>query len=229
MFKKYFKNLYNNANEYNKKNILSLLKSEHGLKLCDLGCDDGKWTIELVKTIKAKEIFGIEIVKKQAEKAMRLGVKVKIADLNNSLPFEDNFFDVVHANQVIEHLCDTDRFITEIYRILKIGGVAIISTENIASWHNIFALLFGWQPFSSANISSKSIGNPLAIWRGQESDKLSWQHHRIFSYKGLKEVFENKGFVVEKILGAGYHPLPAFFGNLDKRHSHFITIKARKI
>ncbi|GAH59980.1 unnamed protein product, partial [marine sediment metagenome] len=55
------------------------------------------------------------------------------------------------------------------------------------------------------------------------------QHHRIFSYRGLKEVFENKGFVIEKVLGAGYYPLPPLFVNLDKRHSHFITIKARKI
>lgn len=229
MLKNIFKRLFNNAFEYNKRNILELLKSEQAKNLCDLGCDDGLRTIELAKKTKIKEVFGVEVDESQAKKALERGVKVEISDLNNSLPFSNGFFDIVHANQVIEHLYDTDKFVEEIHRVLKKGGVAIISTENLASWHNIFALLFGWQPFSSTNISSKSIGNPLAIWTGRQDDRSSWQHHRIFSYRGLKELFEDKGFVVEKILGAGYYPWPAFFGNLDKRHCHFMTFKIKKI
>lgn len=36
------------------------------------------------------------------------------------------------------------------------------------------------------------------------------------------EIFE------EKILGAGYYPLPNFFSKVDPRHSAFLTIKIRK-
>jgi len=92
MVKRYFKYIYNSAFEHNKRNILKLLESEHGSRLCDLGCDDGEWTIKLAKTVKAKEVFGLEIVRSQAEKAMKRGIKVKIGDLNNSLPFSDSFF-----------------------------------------------------------------------------------------------------------------------------------------
>lgn len=107
----------------------------------------------------------------------------------------------------------------------------MISTENLASWHNILSLLFGWQPFSLGNISSYKlgIGNPLALHRGENLSFSSWQHIRVFAYQGLKEIFEIKGFKVEKILGAGYYPLPNLMAKLDPRHAAFLTIKARKI
>ena len=73
------------------------------------------------------------------------------------------------------------------------------------------------------------IGNPLALHRGENLSFSSWQHIRVFAYQGLKEIFENKGFKVEKILGAGYYPLPNFFAKLDPRHSAFLTIKGRKV
>jgi len=43
-----------------------------------------------------------------------------------------------------------------------------------------------------------------------------------------KEIFEIKGFKVEKILGSGYYPLPNLFAKLDPKHSAFLTIKVRK-
>jgi SAM-dependent methyltransferase len=138
---------------------------------------------------------------------------------------------VFHANQVIEHLFNTGKFLTEIYRILRKGGYAIISTENLASWHNIFALLFGWQPFSLTNISESTlgIGNPLALHRQKKIAFSSWLHIRILAYRGLKELFEVSGFKVEKILGAGYYPLPSQFAAIDAKHSAFLTAKIRKI
>jgi hypothetical protein len=30
---------------------------------------------------------------------------------------------------------------------------SLVSTENLASWHNVAALIAGWQPFSLANVS----------------------------------------------------------------------------
>lgn len=85
--------------------------------------------------------------------------------MNKGIALENESIDVVFSNQVIEHLYETDKFISEIYRILKPGGYAVISTENLSSWHNIFALILGWQPFSLSNISSlrSSIGNPFGL------------------------------------------------------------------
>ena len=126
---------------------------------------------------------------------------------------------------------NSDNFLSELHRILKVGGYAVISTENASSWCNIFASLLGWQIFSLTNFSQRAqgIGNPLAIHKGDNNHFDSWNHVRIYNIRGLKEYFEIFDFKVEAIRGAGYFPLPAFLGNIDKMHSHFMTFKVRKI
>ena len=47
------------------------------------------------------------------------------------VPFEDNSFDTIVSFQVIEHIKDDHSFIEEIYRVLKPGGKALITTPNI--------------------------------------------------------------------------------------------------
>jgi ubiquinone/menaquinone biosynthesis C-methylase UbiE len=219
------------AYELNKANILSLFKEDRNSRLIDLGCDDGVWALEIAKKIGTDDISGIEIIESKAEIAQNSGIKVKISDLNLKFPFEDNLFDAVHCNQVIEHVKDTDLFVSELYRILKPGGYAVISTENLASWHNIGALVFGYMPFSLVNTTYKTaaLGNPLAPHNNQDFwESSSWQHVRVFTTKGLKHLFELFGFKVEQIYGAGYYPLGNYFAGLDPWHSAFISFKIRK-
>ncbi|RYG73772.1 methyltransferase domain-containing protein, partial [bacterium] len=45
--------------------------------------------------------------------------------------FRDDLFDTVTAFQVIEHIDDDELFMKEIYRVLKPGGKAILTTPNI--------------------------------------------------------------------------------------------------
>lgn len=230
MIQAFFSRIFDKSFAENQRNIVRLLERlPEGGTLCDLGCDDGVWTTAITKAARSAEVLGYEVVESRAAEAERRGIKVAVGDLNARLLLADNTFDIVHANQVIEHLYDTDHFVREIHRILKVDGIAIVSTENLASWHNIGALLFGWQPFSSTNISAQSIGNPLSAWRGRGEHPLtSWQHQRLFSYRGLKELFINNGFRVERIVGAGYYPFPSSWGRMEPRHAHFITIAARK-
>jgi ubiquinone/menaquinone biosynthesis C-methylase UbiE len=65
------------------------------------------------------------------------------------LPYEDGSVDIACSLEVIEHVEDQFAFTRELYRILKPGGVAIISTPNILNlnsrWRNLhsgFATLF---------------------------------------------------------------------------------------
>lgn len=65
------------------------------------------------------------------------GVDV-VADLNKRLPFDDASFDVVHANQVLEHVADLIPLIHEIHRILKPGGLLVAHTPYFrAAWAHI--------------------------------------------------------------------------------------------
>jgi SAM-dependent methyltransferase len=233
MLKKYFIKLIENAIKQNETNILKLSESNSKCKMLDLGCDDGTWTEKIASKIRTKNISGVEVVKERGRLAEKRGIVTYPYDLNQVLKFSDKSFDFVHANQVIEHLYDTDTFVSEIYRILKPNGYTIVSTENLASLHNIFALSLGFQPFSMSNYSSKgNIGNPFALWnntKGHFSDIKAWQHNRLFSYFGLKDLFVKHGFKVEAICTAGFYPFPGVLSRLDPIHGHWITIKARKV
>lgn len=70
-----------------------------------------------------------------------------VSDLNKKFPLKDKLFDTVVSMDVIEHLYDIDNFLSEIYRVLKVGGKVIISTPNTTSWKNRLILLFGRNPF----------------------------------------------------------------------------------
>jgi len=229
--KKLLEKIYTNAVNLNYKNILGLFKINKKAQFLDLGCDDGTFTMKIAKKINTTKVYGVEIVKERIAMAQKKGIRVEKFDLNNRFHFENNFFDVIHANQVIEHLYNSDSFISEIFRILKPDGYAIISTENASSWCNIFASIMGWQIFSLTNFSSKKqgIGNPFSLHRNADVYLDSWNHIRIYNIRGLKEYFEAFGFKIKAISGAGYFPLPGFIGNIDKTHCHFMTFKIRKI
>lgn len=232
MIKKYLVKMYAKVREQNGKKIIKMLEANQNATLLDLGCDDGAWTIQLAKKINTKIIYGVEVVDSRIIKSQEKGIIITKTDLNSILPYANNYFDVIHANQVIEHLHNTDNFIDEIYRILKPGGYAIISTENLSSWHNIFALIMGWQPFSMSNFSKKgNIGNPFSLWKNMASENsalTSWQHNRLFSYYGLKDLFEKFNFKAEKIQTSGYYPLFSWFSHIDPIHGHYIVYKIRK-
>jgi len=229
--KNYLQKLYEKAVNFNHKNIFNLLEKNSNAKFLDLGCDDGVLTMKMANKTGTKNVYGVEIVDERIKLSEQNGIQVKKFDLNRKFDFENNYFDVVIANQVIEHIYNSDNFISEIYRILKPKGYAIISTENASSWCNIFASIMGWQIFSLTNFSSKKrgIGNPFAIHRKDAPGISSWNHIRIYNIRGLKEYFEAFGFKVEKIKGSGYFPLSAELGNIDKTHCHFMTFKIKKI
>lgn len=83
------------------------------------------------------------------------------ADLNDvrlKLPREDNFYDVVICTEVLEHLCSGSALITELARVLKPTGYAMVSVPNIVSLGNRIKWLFGGVPFMAA---SGDCGTPL--------------------------------------------------------------------
>jgi len=215
----------------NRSNFLHLLENGNSAKLLDLGCGPGEFTAKCAERIGTSDVYGVEIDDESIDKAESRGVKCIRADLNNRLPIDSGCFDVVISNQVLEHLVNCDIFIEEIQRILKPGGYAVVSTENLSSWHNIFALVLGYRPFSQS-YSTKFFGNPLSTHDEEEQSDLG-THIRVFAYKPFKDVFELDGFKVESLLGAGYYPMPSKFlmrlmSKMDPRHAHFMTIKVRK-
>lgn len=178
------------------------------------------------------QVHGLEIVPERADVARSRGFDVRIGDLEEWWPFDDGSFDVVHANQVIEHLMRLDHFAEQIRRVLRPGGYAVIATENLASWHNVAAVALGYQPFSSSNISRlRPIGNRFALHAGEIPAGESWQHVHVLTLTALRDFFVAHGFAVDQAWGTGYHPFPSVIARplatVDPRHAHFIGIRAR--
>lgn len=199
--------------------------------LVDLGCGSGVVTARIAAGITIGRIVGVEFDPHNCGLFRERGFEAVEANLESRLPLADEMADVVITTQVIEHLADTDGFLREIKRILAPNGLAVVATENLASWHNVVALTFGFQPFSSINYSDTvyPLGNPASIHAGETSPitNVGMLHRRIFTTRALRELLQAHGFDVCRIVGSGYYPLPASLGRINPSHAHFITAIAR--
>jgi SAM-dependent methyltransferase len=204
----YLERVFHATEEVNRRAILAAAEPRPGSVLADLGCGDGAFTERLARRTRAGRVVGVEIIPHLASEAQGRGVEVHRADLGERLPFEDASIDVVHSNQVIEHLASTDLFMREIRRVLRPGGYAIVSTNNLASLHNVISLLAGWQP-TPCHVSDEQIGvgNPRNVHAGAPG-AAGQMHLRIFTGRALAELARLHGLRVELARTAGFYPLP---------------------
>jgi SAM-dependent methyltransferase len=76
--------------------------------------------------ISIKSGFFIDISKKATKNLKRLGANARIADAT-ALPFENGFFDLVVAMEVLEHIENDKKALLEIVRVLKPSGNFLFS------------------------------------------------------------------------------------------------------
>ena len=192
----------------------------------------GKLTRRLADKIGTSSISGVEVLPEAAQAARARNIQTVEADLNGPIPLPSGSFDVVHANQVIEHLYDTDVFASEIRRLLSPQGYAVISTNNLASAHNILSLIFGRQP-PPAHVSGQAIvGNAFNPLEGGMHENTAMAHLRIFSYVALRDFLRFHGLRCEQYRTVGFYPLPIPIARVATRllpvYGAFLTCRVRR-
>lgn len=98
--------------------------------------------------------FGIEPWEEARDKTAALAglleVPIDIAGgVAEKIPFQSSIFDLVHADSVMEHVIDIDAVVSEVFRVLKPGGIFWFhSTNALCPVQNEIEKfpLFGWYP-----------------------------------------------------------------------------------
>lgn len=154
--------------------VLPLL--EPGIRVADIGAGEGFFSQLLGEHVKSK--LGLE----PAEVITACDIFpeyfrypdvscLKISP-DGRLPYDDESIDVACSLEVIEHVEDQFAFTRELHRILRPGGLAIISTPNVLNlnsrWRNMhsgFATLFDPLLLSSADpVHTSGHINPVSYY-----------------------------------------------------------------
>jgi SAM-dependent methyltransferase len=122
-------------------------KKNKSLKLLDIGCDDGVFSSSFMAL--GYDVSGIDIRKKEVILAKKRGIKAVVGNAEHRFPFNNNAFDAAYSGDIIEHLYDTDYFLSEVSRVLKPGALFVVTTPNLASLSNRIRLLLGKLPIGS--------------------------------------------------------------------------------
>lgn len=114
--------------------------------------------------------------------------------------------------------------------MLKPSGYAVLSTNNLASWHNVAALVIGWQPLPCHVSDEAVVGNPLAMEETRYGERIH-RHLRIFTGRALCALAAHHGLLLERALGSGYYPLgiraSRAMARLDPTHSVYLVHRYR--
>jgi ubiquinone/menaquinone biosynthesis C-methylase UbiE len=114
----------------------------------DIGCGDGERTIRIAKYygVPMTEVYGLDYDHELILSCRKL-FNAKRVDLErDQIPHDDNTFDLVICNQVLEHLKDYKKTIYEAIRVTKHQGYIVLGIPNLAHLINRIYLLFGIQP-----------------------------------------------------------------------------------
>jgi SAM-dependent methyltransferase len=151
-------------------------------RVLDLGCGAGELTGALADA--GAEVVGVEVAEAALRRARGAhpGLRFELAPVDGPLPLPDTAFDVVWSSEVIEHVADTARWLSEVRRVLAPAGRLLLTTPS----HGRLRLAIG-----GIDRYSEPLGD----------------HLHLYSARSLRGVLAEFGFDVVQVRGAGGPPL----------------------
>ena len=163
-----------------RKEMLVFLPNEYSSVL-DIGCNVGNFRQFLSQSC---EYWGVEPSKEAAEIAQTKMDKV-LVDFYDKVADEipDNYFDLIIANDVIEHLEDPWNFLRSVKKKMKANASAVFSIPNVRYYGNLKELLY------------------KKDWEYKDEGILDITHLRFFTQKSIIRLLNETGFEIETIQG----------------------------
>lgn len=147
----------------------------------EIGCGRGGFKKSLDQNT---ELWGVEPNESAAKQAEFKGYKVLVGlyeEVAHKCP--DDYFDLIVCNDVIEHMVDHEKFLTEIKGKMKSTGCLVGSIPNIRYYPVLFDLLF------------------KKDWQYTEIGVLDKTHLRFFTEKSLIRTFESTDYTIQLLKG----------------------------
>ena len=204
------------------------LQLPDNIHILDAGCGPGEMVLELSKY--NWSVWGIDIaenmiaiakekINRDSDKSGR--IHLSIGDIEK-LEFSDNFFDLIICAGVVEYLDDDRKWLKEIVRVLKPGGVLIINITNKYSIKNWSAAIIERMKRNKTLFSAMEFVKRKILKKG----KLHYFpfRPRLHSPNKFDKLLNKNGFQKLSHNYFSFSILPAPFDTLFG----FITIPIRK-
>jgi 2-polyprenyl-3-methyl-5-hydroxy-6-metoxy-1,4-benzoquinol methylase len=139
-----------------------------GDRVLDLGCGQGDLTAVLAEI--GAHASGVDVAEAALARARRRHPQLSfdLAPIDGPLPLADGGFDVVWASEVIEHVADTARWLSEVRRVLAPAGRLLVTTPN----HERLALALG-----GIERYSEPLGDHLHLYSARSLRDLLREFH----------------------------------------------------
>jgi SAM-dependent methyltransferase len=115
---------------YEQPSLRALLPPVAGRRVLDAGCGAGRASEWLVE--QGAEVVGIDASPEMLRRARERvpAASFALADFSEPLAFENGSFDVAVAGLVMHYLRDWVPTLRELYRVLRPGGIFVLSTHH---------------------------------------------------------------------------------------------------
>ena len=163
--------------------LIKLLPNNPNNKVLELGTGGGDTLIEIKRRNLAKEVVGVELMEiPNSNQTNPIIDKFIIADIEKqSLSLPENHFDAILIGDVMEHLADPWKVVDYLSRLLKKGGVFIVSVPNIRFFTAFYKIY---------------LKGDFGYKRDGLFDKT---HLRFFCKKNIKELFTTPYLQVQSV------------------------------